>query len=62
MAKSKFVVSPVAQHEFRVLGGGRPTGANERARAALELAHAESLAREQARQERAAARAAAKHG
>ena len=48
MAKPTFIVSPPAQKEFRVLGGTRPSGANAIARAALEAAHARTLA-EQAR-------------
>ena len=35
---SKFVVSPIAQKEFKVLGGQRPSGANARAQEALENA------------------------
>ena len=36
---SKFTFSPAAQKEFKVLGGQRPTGANARAKEALENAH-----------------------
>lgn len=36
----KFTVSPAAQHEYRVLGGARPTGAASAARQALEKARA----------------------
>ena len=40
MAKGKFTVSPVAQRDYRVLGGGRPTGLGAAARAALAQAQA----------------------
>lgn len=58
--KSKFQVSPVAQHEFRVLGGTRPNGANEKAKAALDQARADRERREAVRAAKAAAKATAK--
>ena len=39
MTKPKFAVSPVAQRDYRVLGGARPSDANAAARAALAKAH-----------------------
>ena len=39
MTKSKFAVSPVAQRDYRVLGGTRPSNANAAARTALSIAH-----------------------
>jgi hypothetical protein len=38
MTKPKFAVSPVAQRDYRVLGGTRPSDANAAARAALASA------------------------
>jgi hypothetical protein len=40
MTSEKFSVSRAAQHEYRVLGGKRPSGADAVARKALEKAHA----------------------
>ena len=39
MTKPKFEVSPVAQRDYRVLGGTRPSGASAAARSALASAH-----------------------
>jgi hypothetical protein len=39
MTKPKFEVSPIAQRDYRVLGGTRPSGANAAAKAALAKAH-----------------------
>lgn len=39
MTKPRFAVSPVAQRDYRVLGGARPSDANAAARAALASAH-----------------------
>jgi hypothetical protein len=39
MTKPRFAVSPVAQRDYRVLGGTRPSDANAAARAALASAH-----------------------
>lgn len=40
MTTRKFAVSPVAQRDYRVLGGTKPSGADAAARAALAKAHA----------------------
>src|SRR5438128_756212 len=39
VANKKFTVSPRAQRDYRVLGGGKPSGADAAARAALAKAH-----------------------
>jgi hypothetical protein len=57
MAKSKFTVSPPAQHEFRILGGTRPNGSEALVREALEAAHQQQLERDRRRVERTQERA-----
>jgi hypothetical protein len=47
--RATFTVSPLAQDVYRVLGGGRPDGADVRAREALDAAKAARLAREERR-------------
>jgi hypothetical protein len=54
--RSSFVVSPPAQHEFRVLGGERPSGARAAAKAAYEQAGIEMERRAQAARDRRAAK------